>query len=124
MNGNMVVPIDLLAPIMDDLLMYGKPNRPTRPWLGILTAEVNQHLMIGGLANGGPAQKAGIEAGDLILEIAGRPVNELVEMYRYIWASGDAGVDVPMEILRDGETMQVHVRSASRSDYFVSPKVH
>ena len=124
MNGNMVVPIDLLAPIMDDLLMYGKPNRPTRPWLGILTAEVNQHLMIGGLANGGPAQKAGIEAGDLILEIAGRPVNELVEMYRYIWASGDAGVDVPMEILRDGETMQVQVRSASRSDYFVSPKVH
>lgn len=124
MNGNMVVPIDFLAPIMDDLLMYGKPNRPARPWLGILTAEVNEHLMIGGLAHGGPAQKAGIKTGDLILEIAGRPVNELVEMYRYIWARGDAGVEVTMEILRDGETMEVHVHSASRSDFFVSPKVH
>jgi S1-C subfamily serine protease len=124
LNGNMVVPIDLLAPIMDDLLMYGKINKPTRPWLGILTTEVNDHLMIGGLAHGGPAEKAGLETGDLILEIDGRPVNELVEMYRFIWASGNAGVDVPMEILRDGESIHIQVRSASRSDFFVSPKMH
>ena len=124
LNGNMVVPIDLLASIIDDLLMYGKPNKPSRPWLGVLTAEVNERLMVGGLADGGPAQKAGLETGDLILKIAGRPVKRLIKMYRSIWTSGDAGVNIPMEIFRDGETIHVNICSASRSDFFVSPKIH
>ena len=37
---NMVVPIDLLPPIIDDMLTYGRPNRPPRPWLGLYAAEV------------------------------------------------------------------------------------
>src|SRR6266436_683096 len=37
---NMVVPIDLLPPVLDDLLAYGRPNRPPRPWLGLYAAEV------------------------------------------------------------------------------------
>src|ERR1700751_3145559 len=35
---NMVVPIDLLPPILDDMLTYGRPNRPPRPWLGLYAA--------------------------------------------------------------------------------------
>jgi S1-C subfamily serine protease len=124
LNGNMIVPIDLLTPIMDDLLMYGRINKPTRPWLGILTAEVNDYLMVGGLSNGGPAKKAGLKIGDIILEISGNPVSKLMEMYRFIWALGNSGINVPMEILRDGENIHIQVHSASRSDFFVSPKMH
>ena len=42
---NMVVPIDLLPPILDDMLTYGRPNRPPRPWLGVYATEVELSLI-------------------------------------------------------------------------------
>ena len=36
---NMIVPIDILKPILDDLLTFGKRNKPARPWLGVYTAD-------------------------------------------------------------------------------------
>src|SRR5579872_3990576 len=55
---NMIVPIDLLTPIMDDLLRHGRPNRPPRPWLGLYAAEIDDRIVVIGLADRGPAQKA------------------------------------------------------------------
>src|SRR5712664_1359871 len=40
-QGNMMVPIDLLAPVLEDMLTTGRPNRPARPWLGMYTTEGN-----------------------------------------------------------------------------------
>src|SRR5271170_5453075 len=36
---NMIVPIDLLPPILNDLLTYGQVNKPPRPWVGLYSAE-------------------------------------------------------------------------------------
>ncbi|MCC6948624.1 MAG: serine protease [Bradyrhizobiaceae bacterium] len=121
---NMVVPIDLLRPIYDDLLKYGRPRRPPRPWLGIYTIEVENRLVIAGLAKGGPAQRAGLQTGDLLLAVAGTEVRALAPCFRKIWSLGQAGVEIPLLIWREGDTFEVRVNSGDRDRYLKSPRVH
>jgi len=123
-QGNMVVPIDLLEPILDDLLKYGRASRPSRPWLGIYTTEVERHLAIAGLAPAAPAEKAGLSVGDLVLEVAGERVAGLADLFRRIWRLGAAGVDVPLTVARRGALMQVTVKSADRHDFLKKPQLH
>lgn len=123
-QGNMVVPIDALEPVLDDLLRYGRANRPPRPWLGIYTTEVDGRLAIAGLAPGGPAEKAGLGVGDLVLEVAGERIAGLADLFRRIWRRGAAGVEVPLTIARRGALMQVTVRSADRHDFLKKPRLH
>jgi S1-C subfamily serine protease len=121
---NMVVPIDLLKPILDDLMTYGRPNRPARPWLGLYATEVEDRVVIVGVANGGPAQKAELRTGDVLLEVAGEEVRTLAGLFRCIWALGDAGVDVPLTVYREGDPFQLRVKSGDRARYLKSPKMH
>ena len=60
----------------------------------------------------------------MVLEIDGDPVDQLAPMYRKIWALGEAGVEVPLTVLREGEEMEIRVRSGSRADYLKSPRLH
>ncbi len=124
MNGNLMVPIDLLKPILDDLVKFGRANKPSRPWLGMSTTDIEGGLMIAKVADGGPANSADVRAGDVVLEIDGDPVDQLAPMYRKIWALGAAGVEVPLTVLREGEEMEIRVRSGSRADYLKSPPLH
>ena len=121
---NMVVPIDLLKPIMDDLLTIGRPNRPPRPWLGIYATEVGYNIAILGLASRGPAREADLRAGDIVLGVAGTTVKTLAGLFRKIWGLGQAGVDVPLLINREGETFELHVRSADRRRFLKGPVLH
>src|SRR6266540_6602916 len=91
---NMVVPIDLLKPILDDLLTLGRANRPPRPWLGLYTTELEDKVVVVGLASRGPAQRADIRAGDIVLAVAGTEVSDLAGLFRRIWSLGEAGVEV------------------------------
>jgi S1-C subfamily serine protease len=121
---NMVVPIDLLKPIYDDLLKHGRANRPPRPWLGIYCIEVEDRIVIAGLAKGGPAQRAGLQTGDLLLAVAGAEVRGLAGCFRQIWSLGHAGVEVPLLIWREGDTFEVRVNSGDRDRFLKRPKVH
>ena len=121
---NMVVPIDLLKPILDDLLTIGRANRPPRPWLGIYATEVGKNVAILGLATRGPAQRADLRAGDVVLSVAGSAVSDLAGLFRRVWAQGQAGVDIPMLINRDGKTLEVRVRSADRRRFLKGPVLH
>src|SRR6185436_6643423 len=94
-QGNMMVPIDLLGPVLDDMLTMGRPNRPPRPWLGMYTTEGNGQLIVGGLAPGGPAERSGVRMGDLVLEVAGRRVANLADLFRNVWDLGAAGTEIP-----------------------------
>ncbi len=49
---------------------------------------------------------------------------KLAAMYRKIWALGAAGVEVPMTVLREGDEVEIRVRSGSRADYLKSPRLH
>ena len=123
-DGNMIVPIDLLVPILDEMLMYGRPNRPAHPWLGMYTAEAGSDLVVAGMAKGGPADQAGLEVGDRIAGVDGTPPKSLADLFRRIWALGEAGVEVPLTVIRDGTPVDVSVRSAARSEYLKSPRLH
>ena len=121
---NMVVPIDLLTPILDDMLTLGRPNRPPRPWLGLYAVEVDDQVVVAGTADGAPAETAGLENGDVILAVAGVPVDNLAGFFRKVWSLGAAGVVVPLTIYHDGQLVEVEVTSADRNDYLKSPSMH
>jgi S1-C subfamily serine protease len=123
-DGNMIVPIDILKPIYDDLVELGRADKPVRPWLGMTTAEAEDRLVVAGLAKGGPAMRAKVELGDLVIGVAGEPVSGLSTMFRKIWALGSAGVAVPLTLQRDGRTISVTVDSGARADYLKKPNVN
>jgi S1-C subfamily serine protease len=124
LDMNMVVPIGLLTPIMQDLLSYGKVNRPARPWLGIYATEADENLMVGGLSDNGPAEQAGLRAGDKILMVNDEEIPDLAGLWRRVWSSGSAGAEVRLRIERDGSPKRVSIRSADRASYMKSPKLH
>jgi S1-C subfamily serine protease len=121
---NMIVPIDPLKPILDDLLKFGRRNRPPRPWLGLYASEIEDKVVVVGLASRGPAQKADLHTGDIVLAAAGAEVSGLAGFYRRIWSLGDAGVEVPLTIYRDGRTLHVRVASADRNQFLKAPSLH
>ncbi len=123
-DGNMVVPIDLLPPILDDLLTYGRVNKNPRPWLGVLTAEVSDRLVIAGVVDNGPGAQSGLEVGDILHAINGRPIDDLATFYRDLWSSGDAGITVVLTIYREDKIFEVTVRSGDRDSYLVKPNMH
>lgn len=121
---NMVVPIDLLKPILNDLMTIGRPNRPPRPWLGVYATEVDDRVVIAGTAGKGPADRAGIETGDMVLAVAGVAVDSLAGFYRAIWSLGEAGVGVPLTLLRESRTLELKVASGDRNSFLKQPKLH
>ena len=123
-NINMIVPIDLLKPILDDLLKFGRRSTPPRPWLGFYATEVENQLVIVGLADRGPAKRADLRTGDIVLAVAGNEVRDLADMFRRIWAQGQAGVEVPITVERDGETIDVRVKSSERDRFLKGPSLH
>ena len=121
---NMVVPIDLLPPIIDDLLTYGRPNKPPRPWLGLYVAEVEDAIVVAGLSERGPASKTGLKTGDRILAVRDEPISSLASFWRRVWASGPAGSEVLLQVARDKETIKVRIPSADRARLLKAPKLH
>ena len=120
---NMVVPIDLLPPILDDLLTRGQVNKPPRPWLGAFSAESNGEVVVMSVAEGGPAAQAGLRQGDIISDIRDSEVDGLADFYRKVWSSGPAGAEVPMRVVRDGRETWLRVKSADRSSFLRKPQL-
>jgi S1-C subfamily serine protease len=123
-NANMFVPIDLLKPILDDLMTRGRAERQSRPWLGVYAVEVTGRVYVTGVADGSPAQIADIREGDLISQIGGQDVTTLSGFYRLLWALGPAGIGVPLTTIRGGTSMHVNVRSVDRTDLLRRPQAH
>jgi S1-C subfamily serine protease len=122
-KGNMFVPADLLAPILDDLLRFGRSGVPPRPWLGMYTAETPNGLVVNGLASGGPADKAGIAPGDVVVAVGDDRVTGLADMYRRMWRKGPAGTEIVLTMARDGTPVRASVRSGDRRDFLRKPRL-
>jgi len=121
--SNMFVPIDLLHPILSDLITRGRSREAPRPWLGLNSEEAHGRVFVIRVTPGVPAERAGLQPGDLILTVKGEAVKGLGDFYRKVWALGNAGVEVPLGILRGTEIRSITVRSADRYQFLMlAPK--
>ena len=121
---NMMIPIDLLKPVLDDMLAFGSRRGPVRPWLGMYVADTEERMVVMGLASRGPAQRARIETGDIVVAVNGERVESLADLFRKIWAMGDAGTNVPLTLVRGERSIDVVVQSADRSAFLKRPRAH
>ena len=124
MDMNMVVPIALLRPVLEELLTTGRVGTAPRPWLGLYAMEGEGGLVVGGLADNGPAAQAGLQSGDRILAVGDEEVSELASLWRKVWASGAAGATVLLRVSREGGSHAVRIRSADRMSFLRTPKLH
>ncbi|WP_342724583.1 S1C family serine protease [Bradyrhizobium sp. B097] len=121
---NMIVPIDLLNPVLGDLRKFGRVDRPARPWLGMYTTEIDNRLVVVGVASKGPAARAELKTGDVILAVDGDKVTSQTGFYRKLWSLGAAGVDVPLTIYHEGVTFDVTLTSIDRMKLLKAPRLH
>lgn len=121
---NMVVPIGMLLPILDDLRSYGQVNRPARPWLGVYAVEDDDTVVIGGLADGGPADKAGLRTGDHVLSVDDEEISDLAGLWRQVWACGPAGSRVTLVIQRDERKLPISIATTDRRSLLKAPRMH
>lgn len=123
-NLNMVVPIDLLKPILDDLRTFGRVNKPPRPWLGVFSTEIEDKVVIVGISPKGPAARGALKTGDVIVAVRGERISSQAEFYRKLWGLGPAGVEVPLTLYRDGKTFDLMLASADRAAFLKRPRLH
>jgi S1-C subfamily serine protease len=121
---NMVVPIKILQPILATLLTTGHSGIPPRPWLGVFVMESEGGLVVGGMADNGPAEKAGLRNGDRIIGVGEEEVTEVAQLWRMIWATGAPGVQVKLQLQRDDTTMTVRVTTSDRTRFLKAPRMH
>jgi S1-C subfamily serine protease len=113
----MFVPIDRLPPILADLIAQGRVSGPPRPWLGVTTHQVGDRLLFSQITPQGPGEKAGLKKGDIVTGVAGERVKGLADFYRKVWARGEAGATVPLDVEREGEQRHFDVQSMNRLDH-------
>ena len=118
--GNLFVPIDLLKPLLANLVARGKSPGPPRPWLGLQTQEVQGNIIVMRVSPDSPAERTGLRAGDVVVALGGLTLKGQVDFYTKLWASGAAGVEVRLDVLRDGRIESVTVRSVDRDSYYRS----
>jgi S1-C subfamily serine protease len=121
---NMVVPIDLLKPVLEDLRKFGRVNRPVRPWLGMYSTEIDNKVVVVGISAKGPAARAELKAGDVILAVNGEKIAGQAQFYRKLWSLGAAGVDVPLTVYHEGVTFDVVLASTDRAKLLKAPRLH
>ena len=120
---NMSVPIDLLPPILDDLVRRGTTKHPPRPWLGAFSAEQNGEVIVMSVADQSPAARAGLRPGDVISDLRDHEVRGLADFYRTLWASGPVGTELPLRVVRDGRETWLKVKSGDRSALLRKPQM-
>jgi S1-C subfamily serine protease len=118
---NMCVPIELLPPIVDDLA-HGRPARPPRPWMGLISQEAGEQVVVVEVAEASPAEAAGVRPGDVVLAVDGQPVADLADLYTKVWALGAAGVAAPLRLRRGAGVLDLTLHTIDRATRLKKPR--
>jgi serine protease Do len=109
------VPANTARNVIDQLVKYGETRRG---WLGVKIQSVTDDIaesmnlpkprgaLIADVTPTGPAEKAGIQSGDVVIEFNGRPVNAMRDLPKIV-AETEIGKQVPVKVLRKGQEMTV-----------------
>jgi serine protease Do len=112
------IPTNLARDVMEKLVQDGKV---TRGYVGLMIQDVtpalarefnlkdNRGALVGDVVPKGPADKAGVKSGDVVLEFAGKPVRDS-RQFRLTVARTSPGEEIPLKVLREGETKLLDVR--------------
>ena len=112
--GNMFVPVDLLKPILDEMRKTGTTAQSHRPWIGISSAEQSGRVQIIRVSKDSPAQKAGLQPGDLVLAVDGAKVTSLEALYKKLWDRTEPEGDITLTVLQGAELRQLRLQSVDR----------
>jgi len=111
------IPIDVALEVTNQLKASGKV---TRGWLGVVIQELSKGLaesfgmkntngaLVAAVEKGGPADKGGVEAGDVIIKFDGKPIANSSDLPRAVGAA-KPGKAVPVEVLRKGNDKTLSV---------------
>jgi S1-C subfamily serine protease len=114
--GNMFVPIDLLKPILAEMVRTGQQKGGRRPWIGVSSLEEDGRIKVLRVSDDSPAAQAGIAPGDILLAIGGEKLENLPDFYRRLWSSGAPGVEVQLKVLHGSEIRDVTIKSIDRAE--------
>jgi S1-C subfamily serine protease len=113
--GNMYIPMELIGPYIEEMCQYGKRNKPSRPWMGVLIQEYENNLIVVGVYKNCPADNAGVKPGDIVVSIAEEPIQGLADLFRKVWSLGSAGIEVPVLVSTAGELRTCKLQSIDRA---------
>jgi serine protease Do len=117
---SLAIPIEYYLKYADEMKQHGRvQSRPPHPWLGFYPQSFGGHVVVGGVAPGGPAEKSGLKEGDIILGVDQKQVGSRAELYREMWKK-KPGDRISFRILRDEESFMLEVISGNRWDYYRS----
>jgi serine protease DegQ len=116
------IPADLARQVMEQIVRTGTV---TRGWIGVEVQDINAELaesfrlpntngtLIAGVLRGGPADRAGIKPGDVLLAVGLSPVIDSTSMLNLI-AALEPGKDATLKILRNRGEVQINVKVGKR----------
>lgn len=113
------IPVNMVKTVMDSLMTRGKV---VRGWLGVVIQDLSPEMakgfglkettgaLIGDVLKGGPAEKAGIQRGDVIVAFDGKPIDNIATL-RKVVAATDVDKKVSVKLIREGkeQTLEVNV---------------
>jgi len=121
MPGNMFVPIDLLKPVLEEMIATGQQKGGRRPWIGLSSVEEDGRIKVVRVSADGPAEKAGLAPGDILLSLDGEKLGNLPDFYRKLWSSGKPGTDVTIRVLKGTDVQEVKIHTIDRVEMLRKP---
>ena len=85
--------------------------------MGFDAEVIRGRVFVPRVSSDGPAERAGLREGDVVLKVGQRPVEGLADFYRKVWRLGGAGVRVPLSILQGTEIGEITILSEDRYKY-------
>src|SRR5258707_722998 len=114
---SLAIPVDLFLARREAMESEDPTPEARRAWVGFYPQGHEGGVAISGVVPGGPAEKAGVQRGDLVLSVDGQPVSSLRELYGALWRKGP-GEALGMQILRDAAIHVIEVVAGDRYDFY------
>ena len=119
--GNMFVPVDLMRPVLAEMQSTGRTRASVRPWLGLSSSERDGHVQIVRVDRQGPALAAGLQPGDVVLEVDGIEVATLEAFYKQIWKRPAPDAEVELTVQQGAQTRKVRIQAVDRMQTLRKP---
>jgi serine protease Do len=119
--GNMFVPVDLLKPIMSEMLQTGSSKLSKRPWLGLTSSEQGGRVQIMRVNPDSPAQTAGLQVGDVVLAVDDAKVANLEGFYKKIWDRATPEMEIKLTVLQGADLKTITLKPVDRMSTMMKP---